>query len=142
MGTVPVAPSSKRILLSGESSENGFNDKLRNRGLRTRDVMNIPMLRKMMFFRSCSGLKKPRVTRLVFHQDPGLDNPQCGQRGSSELISLRQFGQRIERLWSVMIIFPGKNFTSVYLSVLNASRYTLSLSPVRFNSLFAASTIF
>jgi len=34
--------------------------------------------------------------KCIFNRDPGFDNPQYGQVGSSELISFRQFGQSIE----------------------------------------------
>lgn len=43
-------------------------------------------------------LKSPLVTGKDFHQTPGLDTPQYGQTFSSVLISLLQFGQRIDFL--------------------------------------------
>jgi len=49
-----------------------------------------------MIFTASRVSNENLLKKLVFHRDPGFDNPQYGQAGSSELISLRQFGQSIE----------------------------------------------
>jgi hypothetical protein len=60
----------------------------------------------MMALISWSGLRKPWVQTLFFHQEPGLAVPQCGQRASSTLINFLQFGQRMDRLGWLAMDYP------------------------------------
>jgi hypothetical protein len=42
MGMVPVAPKSTRLLFEGERRENGFNEKLDDQGLRSKQSTYMP----------------------------------------------------------------------------------------------------
>jgi hypothetical protein len=57
-----------------------------------------------MIFTASTEASEKLLSKWIFSREPGLDNPQYGQTGSSELISFRQFGHSIDFFSFVNII--------------------------------------
>ena len=93
MGTVPVAPNSKRLRLSGANRDSGFMEKPGRPGL-NKIVRKYMAMFAIIIDRTGSSNFR-RFIRLLNHE-PGREIPQYGQIGSSLLMSFRQLGQRID----------------------------------------------
>ena len=104
MGMDPVAPRRKRLWLEGERKVKGLADIPADFGLRAIDKMKSETLAIIRVLTIVSGPKKERLKGMFFRKEPGLDIPQYGQLGSSELISLLQLGQRSDVLFVAVIV--------------------------------------
>jgi len=95
-GTAPVAPSRKRLRSDGASRPIGFAVKPRADGFKKSDK------RKKTPFHINEALIISRnppenlLNNVNDRRNPGLDNPQYGQKGSSILISRRHS----DRAWN------------------------------------------
>lgn len=96
MGMVPVAPSRKRLLSDGAKKVRGLADRPRVDGLKIIDSRYKKQLTYMMSLTAPAEAAESLLNKWVFNGEPGFDRPQYGHAGSSELISFRQLGHRID----------------------------------------------
>lgn len=96
MGIVPVAPRRKRLLSEGAKKVSGLADRPRVDGLKTIDSRYKTPLTNIMSLTAPVEAAENLLNKCVFNGEPGFDRPQYGHTGSSELISFRQFGHRID----------------------------------------------
>jgi hypothetical protein len=98
IGMVPVAPRRKRLLSEGDKKVSGLADSPRADGLEIIDIRYSAQLTYIMSLTISEEATENLLSKRVFNGEPGFDRPQYGHAGSSELISFRQFGQRIDFL--------------------------------------------
>jgi len=103
-GNGPGCPRRKRLWLEGERKLNGLADIPADFGFKKTDKTKSEILATIMVLTILSAAKKDRLKGIFFTHEPGLDIPQCGQVGSSTLISLLQLGQRSDVRFVVAIV--------------------------------------
>src|SRR5688572_12984874 len=96
MGIVPVAPSSKRLLVDGESAVKGLRERSAAPRLRSNEMTYMPMLSTNRALAHWSAVRSPEITSMRFHKAPGCDMPQWGHLTACVLTSVRQPGHSCE----------------------------------------------